>query len=182
VAPKIRHATYEQAPNGDAPEVRELWYLIDQPLDIGDVKDYGRGTERLAINLAETMLAALRQGLPLPSKAKLSHLFALSSRPGDHSNFNRASIRITCRFIGTPSRTKRGAPRRRCIYCIKSAERSALARRGDDGARRMWNASLSHLSAMTAHVERGGRRQSRLHGYPSPGESASFAMELAPPS
>lgn len=84
VAPKIRHAIYEQAPNGDAPEVRELWYVIDQLLDIGDVKDYRRSTERLTINLAETMLAALRQGLPLPSKAKLSHLLALSSRPGTH--------------------------------------------------------------------------------------------------
>jgi len=81
VAPKIRHATYEQAPNGDAPEVRELWHVIDQLLDIGDVNDYGRGTERLAINLAETMLAALRRGLPLPSKAKLSRLLALSRTP-----------------------------------------------------------------------------------------------------
>lgn len=81
VAPQIRHAMYEQAPNGDAPEVRELWHIIDQLLDIGEVKDYGCGTERLAINLAETMLAALRRGLPLPSKARLSRLLALSRTP-----------------------------------------------------------------------------------------------------
>ena len=43
---------YEQALNGKATEVRELWHVIDQLLDIGELKDYGCGTERLAINLA----------------------------------------------------------------------------------------------------------------------------------
>lgn len=81
VAPEIRHAMYEQAPNGNTPEVRELWHVIDQLLDIGLVRDHGCGTERLAINLAETMLAALRRGLPLPSKARLNRLLAQSNTP-----------------------------------------------------------------------------------------------------
>lgn len=29
VGPKIRHAIYEQTPNGNASDVRELWHVID---------------------------------------------------------------------------------------------------------------------------------------------------------
>jgi|GEM_PF-3469394 len=81
VAPTIRHAIYQQAPNGNSAEVRELWHVIDQLLDIGEVRDYGHGTGILAINLTDTVLAAFRRGLPLPSKAKISRLLALSKTP-----------------------------------------------------------------------------------------------------
>jgi len=72
---------YEQAPNGNAPEVRELWHVIDQLLDIGELRNYDHGTGVLAINLAEMMLAALRRGLPLPSKARISRLLSMSIAP-----------------------------------------------------------------------------------------------------
>lgn len=81
VAPKIRHAMYEQAPNGNAPDVRELWHVIDQLIDIGEMRDYGRDTEMLAINLNDAMLAAFRRGLPLPGKARTNRLLALSRAP-----------------------------------------------------------------------------------------------------
>jgi len=81
VAPTIRHAIYEQTPNGNSAEVRELCHVIDQLLDSGEVRDYGRGTGMLAINLTDTLLAALRRGLPLPSKARMNRLLALSKTP-----------------------------------------------------------------------------------------------------
>lgn len=81
VAPTIRHAIYEQVPNGDAAEVRELWHVMDQLLDIGAAKDYGCGTGVLAINLTDMQLGALRRNLPLPGKTRLSRLLASSQNP-----------------------------------------------------------------------------------------------------
>jgi len=81
VAPKVRHAMYEQTPNGNASDVRELWHVIDQLIDIGEMRDYGRDTEMLAINLTDAMLAALRHGLPLPSKARMNRFLTLSRTP-----------------------------------------------------------------------------------------------------
>ncbi|MGO4703286.1 hypothetical protein [Dyella sp. 2RAB6] len=81
VAPTIRHAIYEQVPNGDAVEVRELWHVMDQLLDIGAATDYGRGTGVLAINLTDMQLAAFRRDLPLPGKTRLSRLLASSKNP-----------------------------------------------------------------------------------------------------
>jgi len=81
VAPAVRHAIYEQVPNGNSAEVRELWHVIDHLLDIGAAKDYGHGTEVLAINLTDTQLAAFRRGLPLPGKTKTRHLLACSKAP-----------------------------------------------------------------------------------------------------
>jgi len=81
VAPKVRRAMYEQAPNGNDPAVRELWHVIDQLIDIGEMTDYGRGTDKLAINLTDAMLAALRRGHPLPGKARTNRLLALSRTP-----------------------------------------------------------------------------------------------------
>lgn len=81
MAPKIRHAIHERTPDGNAAAVRELWHMIDQLIDVGAMRDYGRGTEMLAINLTDAMLAALRRGLPLPSKARTNRLLALSRTP-----------------------------------------------------------------------------------------------------
>jgi len=81
VAPTIRHASYEQVPNGDAANVRELWHLIDQLLDAGAAKDYSRDTEVLAINLTDMQLAAFRRNLPLPGKTRMSRLLASSQNP-----------------------------------------------------------------------------------------------------
>ena len=90
VAPKVRRAVYEQAPNGNLVEVRELWHVIDHLLEIDEAKDYGHGTGTLAINLVDTQLAAFRRGLRLPSKATLSRLLARSKIP-----LYRGPIRIT---------------------------------------------------------------------------------------
>ena len=65
----------------NAPYVRELWHVIDPLTEIGEAKDYGRRTELLAINLTEIMLAALRGGAALPSKARINRLLALSRTP-----------------------------------------------------------------------------------------------------
>ena len=81
VASKVRLAMYEQTPNGNASDVRELWHVIDQLIDIGEMRDYGRGTGMLAINLTDAMLAALRRGLPLPSEARMNRLLTLSRTP-----------------------------------------------------------------------------------------------------
>jgi len=81
VAPAVRHAIYEQAPNGNSAEVRELWHVIDQLLDIGAAKDYGRGTDVLAINLIDTQLAAFRRDLPMPGKTKTHRLLTCSKTP-----------------------------------------------------------------------------------------------------
>lgn len=81
VAPAIRHAIYEQMPDGNAANVRELWHVMDQLLDIGAAKDYGHGTEVLAINLTDMQLAAFRRGLPLPGKTRMSRLLASSKNP-----------------------------------------------------------------------------------------------------
>ena len=97
VAPKIRHTVYEQAPNGNAPDVRELWHVIDQLIEIGDMKDYGRGTELLVINLADAMLAALRRSLALPSKTRMNRLLALSRAPSTAGR--SASLTKVARFL-----------------------------------------------------------------------------------
>lgn len=81
VAPKTRQAMFEQEPNGNAADVRELWYVIDQLIDFGEMRGYGRDTEMMAINLNDVMLAAPRYGLPLASKARKNRHLALSRTP-----------------------------------------------------------------------------------------------------
>jgi len=84
---------------------------MDQLLGVGAAKDYGRGTEVVAINLTGMQLAAFRRALPLPeAQANLNPMSfqAWSTNPvriaGVWSDLALLTSQCCLRFSDTPLR------------------------------------------------------------------------------
>lgn len=81
VMPAMRRKAFERSPGPDRPEVRELWYIIDQLRDAKDLVNFSSDSGVLAIRSADVWLAAMRHGYAVPSHAHFRKLLSASEHP-----------------------------------------------------------------------------------------------------